>query len=136
MDKKTQRLLKTKEEALLGGGTKRIEAQHKKGKLTARERINFLLDEGSFQELGQLVKHRSTLFGLDKQQFLGDGVVTGFGKINGRLVYSWSLHRIEKISCCAPQRNSRWRCPGRQKPLCRSLSTDASPNPPACGGKA
>ena len=90
MDKKTQRLLKTKEEALLGGGTKRIEAQHKKGKLTARERINFLLDEGSFQELGQLVKHRSTLFGLDKQQFLGDGVVTGFGKINGRLVYVFS----------------------------------------------
>lgn len=76
--------------AQLGGGEKRIESQHKKGKLTARERIHFLLDEGSFEELGQLVTHRSTNFGLDKQQFYGDGVVTGYGKISGRLVYVFS----------------------------------------------
>tara|TARA_B100000809_G_C15139852_1_gene532590 strand:- start:2150 stop:3691 length:1542 start_codon:yes stop_codon:yes gene_type:complete len=78
------------EEAKLGGGEKRIESQHKKGKLTARERIHFLLDEGSFQEMGMLVTHRSTNFGLDKTKFLGDGVVTGYGNINGRLVYVFS----------------------------------------------
>lgn len=74
-------------EAQLGGGAKRIESQHKKGKLTARERIHLLLDEGSFEELGMMVTHRSTDFGLDKEKYLGDGVVTGFGKVNGRLVY-------------------------------------------------
>lgn len=74
-------------EAQLGGGEKRIEAQHEKGKLTARERIHFLLDEGSFEEIGMLVTHRSTDFGLDKQKVLGDGVVTGYGAIEGRLVY-------------------------------------------------
>lgn len=77
-------------EAKLGGGEKRIEAQHGKGKLTARERLHFLLDEGSFEEIGMLVTHRSTNFGLDKQKFLGDGVVTGYGKIHGRLVYVFS----------------------------------------------
>jgi propionyl-CoA carboxylase beta chain len=74
-------------EAHLGGGQKRIDAQHKKGKLTARERIHFLVDEGSFEEIGMLVTHRSTDFGLDKEKYLGDGVVTGYGTINGRLVY-------------------------------------------------
>lgn len=74
-------------EAQQGGGEKRIESQHKKGKLTARERVHFLMDEGSFQEVGMLVTHRSTNFGLDKQKFLGDGVVTGYGNINGRLTY-------------------------------------------------
>lgn len=74
-------------EAQLGGGQKRIDAQHAKGKLTARERIHFLLDEGSFEETGALVMHRSTDFGLDKQKILGDGVVTGYGTIEGRLVY-------------------------------------------------
>lgn len=74
-------------EAKLGGGKERIAAHHKKKKLTARERLHFLLDEGSFEEIGMLVKHRSKNFGLDKQQFLGDGVVTGYGTINGRLVY-------------------------------------------------
>jgi propionyl-CoA carboxylase beta chain len=77
-------------EASLGGGQKRIDAQHKKGKLTARERIHFLLDKGSFQEMGQLVTHRSVNFGLDKQRFLGDGVVTGYGTIEGRLIYVFS----------------------------------------------
>lgn len=88
MDKKKIEILKQKiEEAKKGGGEERIKAQHKKGKLTARERIHFLLDEGSFEEIGMLVTHRSKNFGLDKQIFLGDGVVTGYGTINGRPVY-------------------------------------------------
>ncbi len=76
--------------AKLGGGEARIASQHKKGKLTARERLHFLLDENSFEELGMMVTHRSTNFGLEKDIFLGDGVVTGYGKINGRLVYVFS----------------------------------------------
>lgn len=75
------------EEAQLGGGQKRIDSQHEKGKLTARERIHFLLDEGSFEEIGMLVVHRSNDFGMEKQRILGDGVVTGYGTVNGRLVY-------------------------------------------------
>jgi len=77
-------------EAKLGGGEARIEKQHAKGKLTARERIHFLMDDGSFEEVGMLVTHRSTNFGLEKTKFLGDGVVTGYGTINGRLVYVFS----------------------------------------------
>ena len=77
-------------EAQLGGGEKRIESQHKKGKLTARERLHFLMDEGTFEEIGMLVTHRSTEFGLDREKYLGDGVVTGYGNINGRLVYVFS----------------------------------------------
>lgn len=77
-------------EAMQGGGQKRIDSQHKKGKLTARERIHFLLDENSFEELGMLVTHRSTNFGLDKEVYPGDGVVTGYGTIHGRLVYVFS----------------------------------------------
>src|SRR5687768_42893 len=73
-----------------GGGKKRIESQHKKGKLTARERIHFLVDEGSFEEVGMLVTHRSRDFGLDKELYPGDGVVTGYGTISGRLVYVFS----------------------------------------------
>ncbi len=79
-----------KAEALLGGGEKRIAAQHKKGKLTARERINILLDEGSFEEIGMFVSHRCTDFGMGNEQYLGDGVVTGYGTIHGRLVYVFS----------------------------------------------
>jgi propionyl-CoA carboxylase beta chain len=78
------------QEALLGGGEKRIEQQHSKGKLSARERIHLLLDEGSFEEMGKFVMHRSKDFGLDKEYYLGDGVVTGYGKVNGRLVYVFS----------------------------------------------
>ena len=77
-------------EARLGGGQERIEQQHEKGKLSARERIHFLLDEGSFEEIGALVTHRSTDFGMDKQVVLGDGVITGYGTIHGRLVYVFS----------------------------------------------
>lgn len=90
MEQHRNRLNELREKALQGGGEKRIEAQHAKGKLTARERLNLLLDPDSFEELGMLVKHRSTNFGLDKQQFLGDGVVTGYGRVNGRLVYVFS----------------------------------------------
>lgn len=78
------------QQSQLGGGAKRIEAQHAKGKLTARERLTLLLDEGSFQELGGLVTHRSRDFGMEKEVYLGDGVVTGFGTVNGRLVYVFS----------------------------------------------
>ncbi len=74
-------------QAHLGGGEKRIAKQHEKKKLTARERIDYLLDEGSFEEIGILVTHRTTEFGMDKQKFYGDGVVTGYGTIEGRLVY-------------------------------------------------
>ena len=84
------RLRKIQAEALLGGGQQRIEDQHKKGKLTARERLAILLDEGTFEEMDMLVQHRSSDFGLDKQRYLGDGVVTGTGKINGRLVCVFS----------------------------------------------
>lgn len=87
---KTAILEQKKAEALLGGGEKRIEAQHKKGKLTARERIQLLLDEGSFEEIGMFVTHRSTDFGMQNEQYLGDGVVTGYGTINQRLVYVFS----------------------------------------------
>ncbi|TVP50351.1 MAG: acyl-CoA carboxylase subunit beta [Mongoliibacter sp.] len=83
-------LKKKNDEALKGGGEKRIEAQHKKGKLTARERIHFLMDEGTFQEIDKFVMHRAKDFGLDKEHYLGDGVVTGYGEINGRLVYVYS----------------------------------------------
>ncbi len=84
-------LLKEKNaEALHGGGIARIAAQHKKGKLTARERVDLLMDEGSFQEIDKFVMHRSKDFGLDKEHYLGDGVITGYGEVNGRLVYVFS----------------------------------------------
>lgn len=87
---KFDELERKNQEALLGGGEQRIEQQHKRGKLTARERINLLLDEGSFEELGKFVMHRAKDFGLDKEHYLGDGVVTGYGTIQGRLVYVFS----------------------------------------------
>ncbi|RKR80249.1 propionyl-CoA carboxylase beta chain [Mucilaginibacter gracilis] len=90
MDKKLDTLRKKKEQAQLGGGQARIDSQHKKGKLTARERLHFLLDEGSFEEIGMLVSHRSTDFGMEKEKYPGDGVVTGYGNVNGRLVYVFS----------------------------------------------
>jgi propionyl-CoA carboxylase beta chain len=79
-----------KEQAHLGGGKERIEAQHKRGKLTARERIDLLLDKGSFREIDTFVVHRTHDFGLDKQLFPGDSVVTGWGTIDGRLAYVFS----------------------------------------------
>ncbi|MFU8883697.1 MAG: carboxyl transferase domain-containing protein, partial [Rhodobacterales bacterium] len=76
--------------ARLGGGQSRIDAQHAKGKLTARERIELLLDEGSFEEFDMFVAHRCTDFGMEQSRPYGDGVVTGWGTINGRMVYVFS----------------------------------------------
>jgi propionyl-CoA carboxylase beta chain len=89
-EQKFEILDKKNAEALLGGGQDRIDAQHAKGKLTARERIDLLLDEGSFEEIGRFVMHRCKDFGLDKEYYLGDGVVTGYGTVSGRLVYVFS----------------------------------------------
>jgi propionyl-CoA carboxylase beta chain len=90
LQKKFDELQRKNAESLLGGGEKRIEQQHAKGKLTARERVMLLLDEGSFEEMGKFVMHRSKDFGLEKEYYLGDGVITGYGTINGRLVYIFS----------------------------------------------
>src|SRR5829696_1806149 len=77
-------------EAELGGGAARLEAQHAKGKLSARERLDLLLDEGSFIEMDRFVVHRSHDFGLESERYFGDGVITGHGRIDGRLVYVFS----------------------------------------------
>ncbi|MGP1445981.1 MAG: acyl-CoA carboxylase subunit beta [Candidatus Limimorpha sp.] len=90
IEQKIQELLDKRAEARLGGGQKRIDSQHSKGKMTARERLAILLDEGSFEETDMFVTHRTTDFGLDKQQYLGDGVVTGHGTIDGRVVYVYA----------------------------------------------
>jgi acetyl-CoA carboxylase carboxyltransferase component len=87
---KINKLIELRAEAKLGGGIKRIEAQHAKGKFTARERIEMLLDEGSFEEFDMFVTHRCTNFGLEKTKFMGDGVVTGHGTIDGRVIYVFS----------------------------------------------
>ncbi len=87
---KINQLREKKAQSRLGGGLERIEAQHKRGKLTARERIDLLLDKGSFREIDAFVTHRTTDFGLDKQKYLSDSVITGWGTIEGRLVYAFS----------------------------------------------
>jgi propionyl-CoA carboxylase beta chain len=87
---KIDRLLLLNKKAFEAGGKDRIQAQHDKGKLTARERVDLLLDPGSFQEIGKLVLHRGRDFGIDKQHVPGDGVITGYGTIDGRLVYVFS----------------------------------------------
>lgn len=90
IENKITELLEKREKAKLGGGEERIKAQHKKGKFTARERIEKLLDEGSFEEYDMFVTHRCTDFGLENEQYLGDGVVTGRGTIDGRVVFVFS----------------------------------------------
>jgi acetyl-CoA carboxylase carboxyltransferase component len=90
IEDKIKQLLDKRELAKLGGGQKRIDSQHKKGKLTARERIDLLLDEGSFEEFDMFVSHRCTDFGIENEKYLSDGVVTGYGTIDGRLVYVFS----------------------------------------------
>ena len=90
MKEKLEQLSKLKEDAKLGGGDERIKSQHEKGKLTARERIELLVDVGSFEEIDMFVKHRAVDFGLDKQHYPGDGVVTGFAKIDGRPIALFS----------------------------------------------
>ena len=84
-DERLDELAKLRERSRQGGGPRRIEQQHKRGKLTARERVEMLLDQDTFEELDPFVTHRSTDFGLDEQQYLGDAVVTGYGQINGRV---------------------------------------------------
>ncbi len=90
IENKIQHLIDKREEAKLGGGKKRVDAQHKKGKLTARERIDLLLDEGSFEEFDMFVTHRCKDFGIENEKYPTDGVVTGYGTIDGRLVYVFS----------------------------------------------
>ncbi len=90
IDPKIQELRKLKSQSRLGGGAERIEAQHQRGRLTARERIDLLMDKGSFREIDAFAEHRTTDFGLEKQKYLGDSVVTGWGTIGGRLVYVFS----------------------------------------------
>ncbi|AVI50459.1 methylmalonyl-CoA carboxyltransferase [Pukyongia salina] len=90
MNSKIEELNERLAKAYLGGGQARIDKQHKKNKLTARERIHYLLDDNSFEETGILVTHRTTDFGMDKEKYYGDGVVTGYGTIDGRLVYVYA----------------------------------------------
>ncbi len=90
VDRKRDELFRRREDAKLGGGQRRIEAQHKRGKLTARERISLLLDEGTFEEIDPFVVHRGTEFGLADQTYPGDAVVTGYGKVNGRLTFIYA----------------------------------------------
>lgn len=90
MKEKLNRLSELNKEAQVGGGADRIAKQHQKGKLTARERVDYLLDEGSFEEIGKFVRHRCRDFGMEDERPLGDGVVTGYGTIHGRLVYVFS----------------------------------------------
>ena len=106
-----QQLEERRAQARLGGGQRRIDTQHSRGKLTARERIEVLLDEGSFEEYDMFVEHRNTDFGMEKNKIPGDGVVTGRGTINGRLVFVFSqdspLPRMRGPSaqlepCCWP----------------------------------
>jgi propionyl-CoA carboxylase beta chain len=89
-DKNIKHLREMRAESLKGGGPDRVKAQHDRGRLTARERLDLLLDKGSFRELDAFVKHRTNAFGLDKQKFVGDSVVTGWGTIDGRLIYVFS----------------------------------------------
>jgi acetyl-CoA carboxylase carboxyltransferase component len=90
IEEKIKQLIELRAKARLGGGEDKIESQHKKGKFTARERILLLLDEGSFEEFDMFVTHRSSNFGIDKEQYLSDGVITGYGTIDGRVVYVYA----------------------------------------------
>ena len=90
VDGKLEELKEKKAQSRAGGGQRRIDAQHERGKLTARERIDLLLDEGSFEELDVFKLHRGTDFGLADQHYLGDAVVTGYGQVNGRLTFVFS----------------------------------------------
>uniref|UniRef100_UPI003326E745 carboxyl transferase domain-containing protein n=1 Tax=Proteiniborus sp. TaxID=2079015 RepID=UPI003326E745 len=87
---KLEQLRLAKEKIAEGGGKDKIEKQHKKGKLTARERLNLLFDEGSFVEVDTFVEHRCTNFGMEKTKSPGEGVVSGYGTVNGRLVFSYA----------------------------------------------
>lgn len=97
-DRFRTRLAEVRQQALMGGGQARIDKQHQKGKLTARERLEVLLDPGSFREYDMLKAHRCDEFGMEKQHYPGDGVVTGHGKINGRLVFVFS-QVLNSVDC-------------------------------------
>jgi len=139
---KVQELIALRNEARLGGGEKAIQKQHDRGKYTARERIDQLLDEGSFEEIDMFVRHRCHNFGQEKKSYLGDGVVTGYGTIEGRLVYVFaqdftvfggSLSETMALKICKimdmamkmgapgnrPQRLGRRAYPGRHQRSCR-----------------
>src|SRR5690349_5525514 len=90
MQKILDRLEEKRKAAQAGGGARRVEAQHRRGKLTARERLELLLDPGSFEEWGMFVEHRSRDFGIDEHTVPGDGVITGYGTVNGRLIFVFS----------------------------------------------
>ena len=115
---KINKLIDNRETARMGGGQKRIDAQHAKGKYTARERIQMLLDEGSFEEFDMFVTHRCYDFGMDKSHTFGDGVVTGYGTIAGRLGYVFAQDftvpaRQVRCRCRWPTRSARlwiWPC--------------------------
>ena len=101
-----QQLEERRAKARLGGGEKRIAAQHERGKLTARERIELLLDKGSFEEFDMFVQHRCADFGMEDKKIPGDGVVTGWGTVNGRTVFRVleGFHRVRRLalgSACA-----------------------------------
>ena len=87
-----EQLAEKRAAAALGGGQERIDKQHERGKLTARERVELLLDEGSFEEWDTFVEHRCTDFNMEDNKVLGDGVVTGYGSINGRMVFVYSQY--------------------------------------------
>src|SRR5687767_15882950 len=111
MRDKLELLEKRRAESEQGGGEARVKAQHAKGKLSARERLDLLLDAGSFVELDRFVVHRSTDFGLDKQKVYGDGVVTGYGRVDGRLVYVFSQDfRSEERRVGKECRSRVWPC--------------------------
>lgn len=99
-----ERLAKEREQAQVGGGLKRIERQHERGSLSARERLELLFDEGTFHEIDQLKAHRCTEFGMADKQFPGDGIVTGHGMVNGRHVYAFS----QGMYCCRTLRFSQY----------------------------
>lgn len=104
-------LIENREMARMGGGQKAIDKQHEKGKYTARERIQMLLDEGSFEEFDMFVTHRCYDFGMEKKHTFGDGVVTGYGTIEGRLVYVFAQDfTVRQVLC-------RFRCPTRSARL-------------------
>ena len=90
IDKKIETLNEMRQQAQKGGGQQRIDQQHSRGKLTARERLAKLMDEGTFQEMDSFVTHRATDFGLGERKFLGDAVVTGFGQVDGRQVFAYA----------------------------------------------
>ena len=97
---KVKQLMDMRAQARLGGGQKRIDSQHSKGKYTARERIEMLLDEGSFEELDMFLTHRCVNFGLEKEKYLGDSVVIGHGTIEGRSVYVFAQDSLSSAVLC------------------------------------